>query len=554
MAESTRTDSRSGAVKPIITKDSMNVDAPDEEIGKSVTISTNSQDFVEDGTITALGYAPAYRRVLGAFVGFCVVLSLTSPLGAILVSGHYQVYYAGYWGLSWGWIIPNFMMLPLVLAMCELCSSMPVNAGSYWWAAALAPRRLSRPIAFITGWFNVLALSTSLAAFAYAVAAGLTENISILTEDVVFTNAQVMGVSIGVITLWAGLMLLRLENISIVMIVAATFLVLSSFGFIIALPITHAQLGLPFTPAADVFGSFKNYSSWDQTGIAVSLSFYSVLFVNTVWMSPAYVAEETHNARVETPRAMLHSFIATAVVGMGICLALAFCINDMDVIANDPRGYPLFAALFENWSKSKAAPFLYTASAFSMIGGSGMILTYSTQVAAFARDRGLPYSDQLGRVDSRTNMPMHAAALLVVLAYLFLLPALSSNASDVIYAMATLCNTIIWLIPLTLRLFAGERWVPGPFSLGRWSWPTHCLGVLFSIYFLVTRCFPPDKDTPPIQVVVLLIVMTIAVVSYFVGGKKFHGLDLDAVESWRQLSRHSDEGADFVRIVGQSTA
>ncbi|KAL0942938.1 amino acid transporter [Colletotrichum truncatum] len=313
------------------------LDLPDEELGQSITTSTVGRDFVEDATITALGYTPAYRRVLGAFANFCVVLSLASPLGAIIVSGHYQVYHAGYWGLSWGWIIPNVMMLPLVLAICELCSSMPVNAGFYWWAAALAPPKLSRPIAFITGWCNVLALSTSLAAFAYAVAAGFTENIVSAKEGLTFTNAQVMGVAIGIVTLWASLMLLRLENVSILMIITATFLVTTSIGFIIALPITHSQLGLPFASAADVFGKFTNYSSWHETAIAVPLCFYSALFVNTVWMSPAYIAEETHNARVETPKAMLQSFIATAVIGLGICLAFAFCINDMSAIAHDRR-------------------------------------------------------------------------------------------------------------------------------------------------------------------------------------------------------------------------
>lgn len=109
-------------------------------------------------------------------------------------------------------------MLPQAIAIAELCSSMPVNGGFYWWSAALAPRKLSRPVAFIVGWFNVLSLATALAAFAYAIAAGIAETITIATEHE-FSNAELMGISMGVITLWASLMLLRLENVSIVMII-----------------------------------------------------------------------------------------------------------------------------------------------------------------------------------------------------------------------------------------------------------------------------------------------------------------------------------------------
>jgi hypothetical protein len=48
------------------------------ELGKSVTDGVSSGDIIENGTITAFGYVPVYRRVLGALLGFCIVISLTS--------------------------------------------------------------------------------------------------------------------------------------------------------------------------------------------------------------------------------------------------------------------------------------------------------------------------------------------------------------------------------------------------------------------------------------------------------------------------------------------
>lgn len=184
-----------------------------------------------------------------------------------------------------------------------------------------------------------------------------------------------------------------------------------------------------------------------------------------------------------------------------------------------------------------------------------MLLTYATQVAAFARDGGLPYSSYLSRVHKRTNMPLVATALLVVLTYLFLLLSLSQHASDIIYSMATLSSLIIWATPITLRLFAGDRWVPGPFYTGRLSWTIHLLGVLTSAYLLVTRAFPPTKDTPPLNVVVVVVTLAASVGAYFFCSHNFRGLDLVALESWRHYNRHCIEGTPvFADVVRQSTA
>lgn len=112
-------------------------------------------------------------------------------------------------------------------------------------------------------------------------------------------------------------------------------LFVSSVAFIIALPITHSQLGLPFASARDVFTNFSNTSEWPETGIPVPFSFYSALFVNSIWTAPAYIAEETHDASRKAPNAIIQSFSWTAIVGLGICLAIAFCIPDMDAVKAD---------------------------------------------------------------------------------------------------------------------------------------------------------------------------------------------------------------------------
>ncbi|KAL2814186.1 amino acid/polyamine transporter I [Aspergillus granulosus] len=496
-------------------------------------LEKSSADVLDNGTIEAFGYVPAYRRVVGALVGFCIVISLTSPLGAIMVAGVYPITYAGYWGLSWGWILPNIMMIPQVIAVAELCSSMPVNGAFYWWAAALAPRRASRAVAFIMGWLNILSLATHLASFSYAVGSSLGQTIGYFVEGFVATRPQLMGMAMGTVTLWASLILLRLEKVSIVMMTTAAVLLLSCIAFIIALPATHAAQGLPFAAAADVFGDFINYSAWPDTGIAVLLSFSCALWVNTLWIAPVYVTEETQEARVRAPKAIIQSFSCTAIVGAIICLIFAFCIHDMDAAALDETGFPLFSLIHRHWGTNETAAFLLIGSVFSCLGGSGMLLTYATQIAAFARDGGLPLSSYLVRVHKRTNTPLFAAALLVLLTYLLLLLSLSANASDIVYSMATLANLLMWCVPITLRLFAEEKWVPGPFYTGRrLSWWIHFVAAVVTAFFLIARVFPPSGRTLPLNVVVIIGVIVLAAIVFFFT-KEFQGLDLDALEVWR---------------------
>lgn len=105
--------------------------------------------------------------------------------------------------------------------------------------------------------------------------------------------------------------------------------------YLIALPVTHSVQDLKFAAAADVFGSYQNFSGWGDA-VAVPYTFFAVAWVVTGWSAPSYVAEETHNARQTAPRAILSSYTTTAALGMIVCIISAFCIEDMEAEAQDP--------------------------------------------------------------------------------------------------------------------------------------------------------------------------------------------------------------------------
>ncbi|CAI7590653.1 unnamed protein product [Penicillium crustosum] len=118
-------------------------------------------------------------------------------------------------------------MLPEVLAVCELASSMPVNGAFYWWSGALAPPEWSHCISFVSGWLNIFSMFTATASFAYAVASSLTYAITIILPTMQWTDSQIMAISMGVVIIWAALMSFKLESIITVYICLASSIIYS---------------------------------------------------------------------------------------------------------------------------------------------------------------------------------------------------------------------------------------------------------------------------------------------------------------------------------------
>lgn len=195
-----------------------------------------------------------------------------------------------------------------------------------------------------------------------------------------------------------------------------------------------------------------------------------------------------------------------------------------------------------------------------MVGGSACLVTYSFQMAAFARDRGLPFSDFLSHVNPRVNLPVNAICTLAVGGALVLLFALSAVAKAIIYSLAVMAILITQSLPMFLRLTAGDRWVAGKFSLGVFSKPCFAWAFASQVYLMVMEAFPSTRtftaSTFNYDWVVALGVVLAATCAYALVGSKFKGIDLDAVREFQRLAHESEPVAadSFVRADSSSVA
>ncbi|KAF5598369.1 amino-acid permease [Fusarium pseudocircinatum] len=484
---------------------------------KHVMVELGQKHDAGEGTVHDLGYSQHYRRVFKTIGNVALVFAMASPLSGYMITTYYQISYGGYWGLTWGWILPVVLFFPQALAIAELSSSMPINGAFYWWTAALAPRHLSRPFSYMLGWFTMLTYMTSLASFAYATGSGYAVLASFLTADWHPSNAQIMGIAVGFIMLWVSMQFLGMERLNL------------AFMFL-GLPVAHAKQSKPFAAGSDVFASYDNFSEW-PVGVAVPFTWFCAAWTVTGWPSPAFIAEETVNPAKNTPRSIIIAYCSTA--GLGVAAAV------------DPTGFPVYTVLLENWGTKLGTAFLMTSLGTVALGGSSFLFTSSSALAAFARDGGLPASHIFEQIDDRTNLPLAACGLLSCGSFLILLFSLSSQAGNIIYSLAVIAIFGMYAVPMVLRITAGSRFMPGPFNLGKWSLPTHSFAVLTIIYMIIMEAFPSTPNWTPSTFnynwVVALGVYGLCAVMWLVSGRKtYKGPDLAALDARIEMYRLQD--------------
>jgi amino acid transporter len=122
--------------------------------------------------------------------------------------------------------------------------------------------------------------------------------------------------------------------------------------------------------------------------------------------APAHMTEEIKNARKEAPRAIVLAVYMGFITGFAWLIALSFCIGDLDSTATTATGVPVIEIIFNSTGSVAGA----SASVICLVASNSLMAEGSRSLYAFARDQGLPYSDLLSKVSSR-SVPVYAVLL-----------------------------------------------------------------------------------------------------------------------------------------------
>ncbi len=446
-------------------------------------------------TLHRMGYAQELRRRMSGFSNFAVSFTIISILSGALTLYGYGMNTGGPVIMNIGWPLVGIMVTIVGLAMAEVCSSYPTAGGLYYWAAKLGGKN-GAAWSWFTGWFNLLgqiAITAGIdfgGAFFMSAFFNLIWGYTLDPPHIIFIYALIL-IAHGLLNTFGISLVALLNDISVwwhLIGVAIIFLVL----FLI--PKQHQSLSYVFT-------AFTNNTGATFAGASVYVFLIGLLLAQytfTGYDASAHLTEETHDAAISGPRGIVWSIVVSLVAGWVLLIAVTASIQNygQEVAAVVPPAQIFADALGHNW----AVFLMFIVVGAQFYCGMSSVTSNSRMIYAFSRDGAVPGSEFWHKVNPRTRTPTNSIWLAVVGAFILGLPYLwNPLAYAAVTSIAVIGLYIAYAIPILLRLLQGEKFVRGPWHLGRWSYLIGWIAVVWvgfiSILFILPAAFPVNLQT-----------------------------------------------------------
>jgi amino acid transporter len=442
----------------------------------------------DERQLAEMGYRQDLNRTWSAFSNFAISFTIISVLAGCFTTFGQAWNNGGPIAISWGWPLISIPILIVGFCMSELVAKFPTAGGIYWWAA-----RLGGPAwGWFTGWFNLLGLIGVTASVVYASATFMTFLLGSLGVDVLgvdFTDGEsflqeTFLVFVIIIALHTVLNITRtnllamINNISVFWHVIGVAVIIA---ILVIVPDDHQTFDFVFTERFNNSGFDDGSNSSGFFWLYVlPLGFLLTQYTITGFDSCAHISEETHNASKSAAQGVWRSIFYSAVIGWFVLLAILFAATQVDFVNSADNGFGIGSALsILNSSLGETA--FETVLAISTIGqlfcGAACLTSASRMCFAFSRDRGLPASATLSKVNSK-GVPRNAVLTMAALALLVTVPALKGDEAGFPYAffavvsIAVIGLYIAYVIPIYLRWRQGDAFEQSPaWNLGsKWRW------------------------------------------------------------------------------------
>lgn len=192
------------------------------------------------------------------------------------------------------------------------------------------------------------------------------------------------------------------------------------------------------------------------------------------------MSEETHDAAVRGPVAIQTAVIVSGAFGWLLTVCLCFCLTDLDAILKSPTGLPA-AQIFLNAGGKRGGTVMWAfAVLVQFFTGCSAMLADTRMAYAFARDKALPFSDVLCRVNSLTHTPVNAVWFVVFFSICLNCIAIGSTetATAIFNVTAPALDLSYVSVILAHQIYKSKvKFVEGPFTLGRWGTPINYVSV-----------------------------------------------------------------------------
>lgn len=457
-----------------------------------------------------LGYAQELLRRMSGFSNFAVSFTIISILSGCLTLYGYGMNTGGPVVMSIGWPLVGIMVTLVGLAMAEIASAYPTAGGLYYWSAKLAK---ANPAAWswFTGWFNLLGQVAVTAGIDFGLAffvsafLGLQFGYPVDPPHIIGVYAVVLAIH-GLMNTFGIRLVALLNDVSVWWHIVGVLVIV---GVLAIVPSHHQSVGY-------VFSHFVNNQGWTGplAGIYVfALGLLLAQYTFTGYDASAHMTEETRDAATSAPRGIVMSIVVSLVAGWVLLLGVTFAIQNY---ANEAAAAVPPAQIFiDAIGNTGAKLLLLIVIGAQFFCGMSSITANSRMIYAFSRDGALPASNFWHRINKRTRTPTNSIWLAAAGALILGLPYLwNAEAYAAVTSIATIGLYIAYILPVILRLRAGESFVRGPWHLGSYSTVVGVVATIWVAFIVILFMLPPTNpislatnfNYAPVAVAVVLLI------------------------------------------------
>jgi amino acid transporter len=499
-----------------------------------------------------LGYAQELRRGMRTFSNFAVSFTIISILSGCLTLFGFAMNVGGPAIMTLGWLVVGFFVTLVALGMAEVASSYPTAGGLYYWAAKLAPESGRDPAkwSWFVGWFNLIGQVAVTAGIDFGLALFSTALLN-LTIGYPVSPQSTIAVYAVVLVLHALLNTFGIQLVKVLNDLSVWWHIVGVAVIVVVCTLLNQHTR---TDLGTVFSKTVNNTGFDGTGAPIGLGLmvlgiplYVALigllnaqYTLTGYDASAHMSEETHDAETSAPRGIVFSVVISVIFGFILLVAMnvgitpdtAFQAADGTAIDGyahalaTPTGVPPAQIWIDAVGQTGGIIVLFLVVGAQFFCGMSSVTANSRMIYAFSRDGAVPASSFWHRINKRTRTPTNSIWLAAVGAFILGLPYLYSPvAYFAITSIAVIGLYVAYIIPVFLRLMAGDKFQEGPWALGRWSRP---IGIVATIWvaivfvlFMLPQAFPITINSFNYTPVVFLVVLGGAAIWYFASAKNW---------------------------------
>jgi amino acid transporter len=450
----------------------------------------------DEQRLAELGYKQELRRGWSSFSNFAISFSIICVLAGCFTTYGQAWNNGGPVAISIGWPVISVLILCVAFSMSELASAFPTAGGIYYWASKLGGPGWG----WFTGWFNLIGLVAVVASVDYVAATFLQALLGLYNVHFVFNfastnvkyNAHVAFV-LFLLILAMGMLInvFRSQLVALLYRISVWWNVVGVAAIVVILLVVPSHL----QSFSFVFGHRINNSGFGSHMYwyyVLPLGFLLTMYTITGYDASAHISEETHGADQSSAKGVWRSVFYSAVIGYIVLLAMTFAAIHPDKLTASTTAIPIFTSAL---STAAAKAVILISTGGQLFCGVACITSASRMTFAFSRDGAVP-GHNLWRRLSANRTPSWAVLFVVVFAGIITIPAYFPAKNGVLVAFLAVTSIsviglyIAYTIPIFLRWRLGDRFVPGPWTLGRkYRW-VNMIAVVWVALCVIIFCLP----------------------------------------------------------------